>query len=167
MFGPLPHITLIRKHFKVLDNLWNILHTDISDNMPRIFVFIWTSNGLETQRGNQPLYWYSQIIFWFWRCDFCIVHTAKFQRDVQGDVLLTILNLPMFPNILTSTIFHVHRCELTRCELSLPERLPRVATMINGRWCYNWYEIHVNNICITKLCSLISYFLYLHGFLLA
>ena len=31
MFGPLPHITLIRQLLKFLNNVINILQTDISD----------------------------------------------------------------------------------------------------------------------------------------
>ena len=137
MFGPLPHITVIRKLFKLLDNLWNILHNGISNGTTCIFTTLWTYNGLETQRDNQPLSLYSQIIFWIWRCDFHLVQTTKFQRDVQGDVFLAIFDIYLFPKIATTAIFHVHRCELTKCKLFLPERLPSGAIMINIRWCYN------------------------------
>ena len=137
MFGPLPHITLIKQIFKLLDNLWKILHTDISNCIPFLFLFLWPCNGLDTQRGIQPLSWYSLIIFWLWRCDFHLFHATKFQRDVQGDVLITILNLRVFPNIATTTIFHVYRCELAQCENFLPERLPSGATTINRRCCCN------------------------------
>ena len=38
--------------------------------------------------------------------------------------------------------------------------------LINRQWCYKCLEHHFHhNICITKLRSLSSYFLYLHGFL--
>ena len=43
----------------------------------------------------------------------------------------------MFPNIALTTVSHVHRDKqilLLTCELSLPERLPSEATMINRRW---------------------------------
>ena len=128
------------------------------------FVSIWTFIGLDTHRGNQPLYRSSQIIFWLWRCDSHIVQTAKLRRDVQGDVLITILDLFVFPNITTTTKFYVHRCELSKCELLLPERLTSGSTMINKRWCHNCKKLHVYNIWITKLWALSSYFLYLHGF---
>ena len=95
------------------------------------------------------------------RCTFHLVKTNKFQRDVQGDVLFTILDLPVFHNIVMVTIFHVHRCELF-----LPKRLPSEANTINWWWCYNCYEIHVHNICRNKLWALSSYFPYLHGFVL-
>ena len=134
MFGPLPHITRTRKLFKLLDNLWKILHTDISNGIPCLF-FLWHFNVLDTQRGNQPLSRTSLIIFWLWRCDFCLFQTTKFQRYVQGDVLLDILNVPVFPNITTTPLFHVHRCEVTKCEIFLPEHPPSGATMINRQWC--------------------------------
>ena len=63
---------------------------------------------------------------------FNLVHMTKIQRYVQEDVLLTVLDLPVFPNIVTTTIINVHQYELF-----LPERLTIVATMINRRWYYN------------------------------
>ena len=39
MFGPLLHITLIRKILKLLNNLIKILQTDISNGIPSLFVF--------------------------------------------------------------------------------------------------------------------------------
>ena len=39
MFGPLPHITCIMQKFKLLDNIWKILLTDISNGIPCIFFF--------------------------------------------------------------------------------------------------------------------------------
>ena len=132
MFGPLPHIILISKLLKLFNNPGNILQTDIINGMPCLFVFIWPYNGIETKRGNQPLSWYSQKIFWFWICDFHLVQTTKIQRYVQGDVLLTILDRPVFPNIVMTTIFYVRRCELF-----LPECLLSGTTMINRRRCYN------------------------------
>ena len=138
MFGTLLHITLIRQIFELLDNIWKILHTDISNGITWLFLFLWPCMGFDTQRGNKPLSWYSQIIFWIWRCDSHLVHTNKLQQYVQGDVLLTIINLSVFPNIATTTIFHVHRCDITKCELFPLECLPIGVTMINRRWCYNW-----------------------------
>ena len=151
MFGHIPHIILIRQLFKWLNNLRNILQTEISNCIPFLFVLIWPSNGLETQRGNQPLSGYSKIIFWIWRCDFYLVETTKIQRYDQGDVLLITIDLHMFPNIATTTIFHVHQCENL-----LPELLLSGANMINRVLCYNCYDIHVHNIYITKLWSLSS-----------
>ena len=130
MFLPLCHITLIRQLPRLLNNLRNILQTEISAGISWLFVFLWPFNGLETQRGNQPLSWSSLKILCFWWCDFYLVHNTKIQRDFQGDVLLTILDISVFPNIATTTIFHVHQCELF-----LPERLLSWGTMINRRWC--------------------------------
>ena len=45
--------------------------------------------------------------------------------------------------------------------------LPHTMTTTNRRRRYNCWELHVHNICITKLWALSSYFVYLHGFLLA
>ena len=135
MFGPLLHITLIMQLFKIFDNIWKIIHTDISNGTPCLFVFLWPHIGLDTQRGNQQLSWSSQIIFCIWICDYRLSQTTKFQLYEQGDAFLTILNPSVFPNIFTTTNFHVHRCELTKCELFLPERLLSGATTTNRQWC--------------------------------
>ena len=107
-----------------------------------------------------------KIIFWIWRCDYHLVQISNFQLDIQGDVLVTALDLCYFPNILTTTIFHVHSWKLVNCETFLPELLPSGETMITRRWFYNCWELHVHhNICIKKLRALSSYFLYLYGFI--
>ena len=167
MFGPPPLITFITQLLKLPNNLWKVLNTDISNGIPCLFVFLWPCFGLETHRGNQPLSWSPPIIFWLWRCDSCLVHNSKLQQYFQGDLLVTTLDLPVFHNIDTNTIFHVHSLKsFPTCELFLPERLPCWANMINRQWCYNFWEIHVhNNICITNLWSVSSYSLYSHGFL--
>ena len=51
----------------------------------------------------------------------------------------------MFPNIATTTMFRVHSCELTKCELFLPEHLMSGPTMVNIRLCYNFQEICVHH----------------------
>ena len=83
MFGHIPNITFIR-------------NTEFSNGKISLFNTFLVSNGLETQRGNQPLPWSSQIIFLQWRCDFHILQIITVQRDVQGDVLPTILDLYVF-----------------------------------------------------------------------
>ena len=143
MFGPPPIISFKRKFLKLPDNIWKVLHIDIYDGISCLFVFLWNCFGLETQRINQPLSWYYWILFWLWRCDYHLVHTVKLQWDVQCDVLITTLDIYVFYNIAMTTIFNVHSCELTKCELFLtceiflPEHLPSGATIINRRWCYN------------------------------
>ena len=143
MFGPYTIINFIRQFIKIPDNIWKILHTDISDGIPLLFVFLWTCFGLDTRRCNQPLYWSYQIIFLLWICDSHIVQTAKLQRYVQNDVVITTLDLFVFTNISTTTIFHFNSCEINKSEnfltyeLLLSELLPSGATMINRRWCYN------------------------------
>ena len=166
MFGPPSLITFIRSFRKILYNIWKVLHTDIFDGLPCIFVFLWSFFAIETQRCNQPLSWSSLIIFWLWICDSHLVQTAKLQWDVQSDVLVTTLDLSDFHNFVTKTIFHVHSCELTKCEVFLQERLPSGSIMINSCWCYNCSELHFHhNVCIIKLWTLRPYFIYLYGFL--
>ena len=144
MFGPPSIISFIRKNLKLSDNIWKVLHTDIYDGIPWLLVFIWTCFGLDTQRGNKPFYWSYQIIFWLWRCDSHLFQTVKIKQDVKGDTIITNLDLYVFPKIETTTIFHVHSWELTKCELFLTcgllitEHFTSGATMINRRWCYNW-----------------------------
>ena len=143
MFGPPPLITFIRQFLNPPDNLWKVFHADISYGIPRLFAFLWPCFGLDTQRGNQTLSWSYLIMFWLWICDYNLVQTTKLQKYVQCYVLITILDIYVFTNITTTTNFHVHSCELTKCELLLtceiflPERLLSGATMINRQWCYN------------------------------
>ena len=61
IFGPPPLITFIRYFLKLPDNLWRVLLTDIYYGIPCLFSFLWPWLVLETQRGNQTLYWFSQI----------------------------------------------------------------------------------------------------------
>ena len=112
MFVPLPHISLIRKILKFLNNIIKILKTDFIYVKPCLFNFLWPSNGIETRRYNETLSWSSQIIFWFWRCNLHLVHITKLQIYVQGDVILTILYIPVCPRIDMTTIFHVRLCGL-------------------------------------------------------
>ena len=105
MFGPIPLINFIRWIIKLPDNLWNVLHTDIYDGIPYFFAFVWPCFGLDTQRGNKPLFWSSQIIFWIWRCDYHLVQTTKLQQYFQGGVFITTLDLSVFSNIVTTTFF--------------------------------------------------------------
>ena len=69
MFGPLTHITLIIRLLKFLDNLWNILQTDISNGIPWIFVLLWSSIGLGTHIVNQSLY-ILVLEMWFSSCPY-------------------------------------------------------------------------------------------------
>ena len=143
MLGTPPLINIIRELVKLPNNLWKVLLTDISDGIPCLFVLLWHCFGLETQRGDQHCSWSSQIILWLQGCDSHIFQTSKFQWNVQGDVLVTTLDISVFTNITTTTIVHVHSCELTKCELFLTcelspqECLLSGATMINRRWLYN------------------------------
>ena len=140
MFGPLILISKFPNSLKLFDNLRKILLTDISDGIPCPFLFWRHYFGLESQSGYQPLSWSSKFSFWLWICGFHLVHTVKLCWDIQGDDLVTALDLLVFPNFATTTIFHVHRLKqiLLTCELFLPERLPSGATMINRRWWYSY-----------------------------
>ena len=111
MVRPFPLITFIRQFIKLSNNPWKVLLTKIANGIPCLFVFMWPHVGLENQIGNQPLSWFSQFFFWLWRCDFYLVQTIKFQQDVQGDILLATLDLVVFPNIATITMFHVNSWE--------------------------------------------------------
>ena len=126
MFGNLLLITFIRQFFKLLNNIWKVLLPDISDGTPFLFVFVWPYFGLETNRGDQTLSWSFQFFFWIWICHFHLVQTVKFQWYFQGDILVTNLDLPVFPNITTTTNFHVHIQEqlFLTCQFFLQERLP-------------------------------------------
>ena len=128
------------KFIKLFDNVGNLLLAGIFNGIPCLFLFLRPYFRLEIHSGYQPLSWSSQWSFWLWRCGFHIVQTVKLCWDIQGEDLVTILDLLVFPNLLTTTIFHVHRLKqiFLTCELFLPERLPSVATMINRRWCYNY-----------------------------
>ena len=144
MFGPSPIITLKNNFLKLPDNIWKVLHTDISDGIPCLFVFLWHCFGLDTYIGNKPLSWYPQIISLLRRCDYHLFQTSKLQQYIEGNWLVTTLDISMFSNIKMTTNFHVHSWELTKCELFLtcehflPERLLSGATMINIWLCYNW-----------------------------
>ena len=145
MFGLLP---LIWQFLKISNSLI-ILERSFLLTFPMayisFFVFLWPYLVLETQRGNQALSWSFQFPFWLWRCDFHLVQTVKLWLDEQGDVIVTALDIFVFPNIATTTIFHVHRQgkHFPTCQLFLPERLSSGATVINRRWCYNFYELHI------------------------
>ena len=137
MFG---HLFLIRwfpNYLKLFDNLWKVLLNDISDGIPYSFVFWWPYFSLEIHNGYQPLSWSFQFSFWLWRCGFHLVQTVKLPWDVQVDDLVTILDLPVFPNFALTTILQVHRKKkiFLTCELFFPEHLPSGSTMINRRWC--------------------------------
>ena len=136
-------LNFIRQFLKLPYILWKVLNIDISYVISCPFVFLWTCFGPETHRGNQSSSWFSQNIFCLWSCDFHLVKTSKLQRNVQGDVLVTTIDLSVFPNITKITIFHIHSCELNKChilptcERFLPELLPSGSWMIHIQWCYN------------------------------
>ena len=111
--------------FKLFDFFGKVIHTDISDGIPCIFVFFWPCFGLESQSGYQPLSWSPQFSFWLWICGFHPVQTVKLLWDIQGDTLVTTPDLLVFPNFATTTIFHVHRLKqiFLTCKIFLPERL--------------------------------------------
>ena len=137
----------LNKIFKLFDFVGKVLHTDIYDGIPCLFIFCRPCLGLESKSGYQPLSWSLHFYFWLWRCGFHLVHIVKFLWDfqnlvhVQSDTLITILDLSMFPNIELTTVSYVHRHKQTlilTCELLLPERLPSGATMINRQWGNNY-----------------------------
>ena len=125
-------ITYISWILKLLDQLTEILISNISNGNPCPFVW---NFGPDIHRSSQPLTLSSQIITWFWRVEFPLFQTINIQINAQGDLLLLVLNFPVFPNIAHSTTCHVHSFELL-----LKERLPSGSTMINSWWwCYKYY----------------------------
>ena len=124
-------ITYIRRTIKLLEQLPELLISNISNGKP-CFLFSWPFSP-EIQRGIHPLTWSPYVIFWLWRGEFHIVQTIKIIRDIQYNVLLAIIDLPMFPNSATYTTFHVQLCGIL-----FPWHILSVSTMINiWWWCYN------------------------------
>ena len=115
MFGCLFQMRYLKFFFKLLDFVGKVLHTDISDGIPCLFIFCQPCFGLESQSGYQPLSWSLHFYFWLGRCGLHLVQIVKFLWDfqnlvhVQSDMLITILDLSMFPNIALTTVSHVHR----------------------------------------------------------
>ena len=147
MFGDPFLIRHFPNFLKRFDNLRKVLLTDISDGIPCLFVFWQPYFSLSSQSGYQPLSWSFQFSFWLWKCGFHLVQIIKLLLDfqnlihIQSDTLITILDIFMFPNIVLTTVSHVHRLKqilLLTCELFLPELLLSGSTMINRRWCNNY-----------------------------
>ena len=92
------------------------------------FFIVWNF-GTDIQISSQPLNWYYHTTISLLRGDLPLVHKIKLRRDIHYDVMLTIIDLPVFPNIESCTTCHVHQCEILN-----PERLLSVATMINSWW---------------------------------
>ena len=49
------YMSLPFKFIKLPNNLRKVVLTDISNGIPCLFVILWPSFDLETQRGNQPI----------------------------------------------------------------------------------------------------------------
>ena len=97
--------------FKLFDFVGKVLHTDISNSIPCLFVFFRPCFGLDSQSGYQPLSWSLLFYFWIWRCGFHLVQIVKILWDIQnliniqGDTLVTTFDLRVFPNLATTTVF--------------------------------------------------------------
>ena len=97
--------------FKLFDFVGTVLHAEISDGIPWLFVFFRPCFGLDIQSGYQPLSWSIQFYFWLWRCGLHLVQIVKLLWDIQnliniqGDTLVTNLDLLVFPNFVTTTFF--------------------------------------------------------------
>ena len=115
MFGNTFHIRYLEMFFKLFDNFVKVLHDDISDGIPFLYVFFRPCFGIGSQSGYQPLSWSSQFFFWLWRFGFRIVQTVKLFWDVQGEDLVTTLDILVFPNFAATTIF-----SCLQTETSLP-----------------------------------------------
>ena len=123
---------LYKVNFKLIEKLPEILVSNVS-NGSTLLLFLVCNFVNESQRGSQPLTWSYHITHWFWRGYLTLVQKIKIQIYVQGYVLLTVLDFPVFPNIAPSTTFHFHWCKVL-----FPEHLLSGSTIINSLWwCYN------------------------------
>ena len=113
---------------KRFDELHEILFSNISNGKPWLLFLVWPF-GPEIQIGSQHLTWYYHVIILFQKGELFLVHTIKPRIYVQDNVLLTILDLPGFPNISPPTACHVQRCERL-----FQECLTSVTNMINTYW---------------------------------
>ena len=140
MFGGPFHIRYPANFLKLFDHLRKVLLADISDGIPCLFVFLrtllwyWKPELLPTPFLIFPIFLLTMKM-WFPSCSDC-----QTLWDVQVDNLFTTLDLLVFPNFATTTIFYVHKLKqiFLTCKVFLPEHLPSGATMINRRWCYNY-----------------------------
>ena len=129
---------------KLLVKTPDILVSNVSNGNP-CHLFIFLTFGPKNQRRSHTLTWSSHIIPWLWRSKSPLVQKIKPQRNVQGDILFSIIDFPVFINIAPSKTCHVHWCGLI-----FPWRLPSGSTMINSWWwCYNCWELHVHVTTVT------------------
>ena len=112
--------------FKFFKYLPKLLKKNISSGSPFILLIFLPPSVPESQRGSQPFNWSYNIIPWSQRDNFPIFQLTKIQINVQGNILLVTLSLPVFLHISTPTISHVYQCEFI-----FPKHLPSGATMIN------------------------------------
>ena len=125
--------------FKLFENVGKVLHAKICDCIPCLLyifptlIWSWEPEGLPTPSLISPLLLLN-LKMWFPYCSDCQTflrysrwHTCHYPWS------------PVFPIIVTTTNFHVHRLKqiLLNCELFLPERIMSGETMINRQWCCN------------------------------
>ena len=119
--------------FKLPEPLPKILSSNSCNTKSLLLPIVWPF-GTEIQTGYQTLTWYSHRIILLWRWDFPIFHTINLRIVVRKHLFLTILDIPVFPNIAPFTTCHVHRSNIF-----LTECLPCGSTTIKGWWCcYNF-----------------------------
>ena len=109
----------------------------------------------------------SSVLWWYWlrfapSRGVCLSTTGSLLCSWHHYYMSGIFGTPCIPVVcsLFCTVPHVVSCT-TRCPPSAD-----CVLSIKGRRCYNFSEIHFNNICITKWWALRSSFLYLHDFFL-
>ena len=118
---------------KIVEQFPEILVSNVSNRNPWLLLLVWTF-GYESHTGSQPLTWSSNRIPWFWISYLYFVQKIKLHHKIQGDVLLTILELPMFPIIVPSTTCHFHQRKIIFSKF-----LPMRETIINSWWwCYKF-----------------------------
>ena len=125
-------VTYIQWNIKILEQLPEVLISNVSNVKACLLFLVWIFFP-DRQKGSHPLTWYFHINTWLWKGDLPLVQTIKLRRYVQDNLLPTIIDLPLFPNIASSTTFHVQWCKII-----FPECLLIGSTMINSWWwCYN------------------------------
>ena len=141
MFGPLLLIRKFTNFLKLFDHLRNVLLTDISDDIPCLFVFLRNLTlVLKSRAVTNPFPDLSNFPF-----DSEDVVSILFRLSNFDDISkVAILSLPLISLCFLTLrrpkcfMFTDRKQIFLTCEFFLPERLPSGATIINRRWCYNY-----------------------------
>ena len=139
MFRDPFHIRYLANFLKLFDNVGKVLHSDISDGIPCLFVFFDPNLVLRYRAVTNPFPDLPNFSFDSDDMIYILFRLSNFSEIFK----VTILSLPLiFLCFLTlqrpQFFMFIDRKIFLTCELFLPERLLIGATMINRRWCYNY-----------------------------